>query len=61
MTITIQDITRPEANSLMEQLSGETLENFKLGFHDEKNNIVMNKKPIALPEKDRSYFLSQGR
>ncbi len=57
MTIKIHDITQPEANSLIEQLSGETLENFKLGFHDEKNNIVMNKRPIALSEKDRSYFL----
>ncbi len=46
-----------EADSLMARLSDEALENFKLAFHDEKENIVMNKKPIALPKKDRSYFL----
>jgi hypothetical protein len=57
MTITIHKIAQAEANSLMEQLSGEALDNFKLGFHDEKDNIVMNIKPIALPQKDRSYFL----
>jgi len=46
-----------EANSLMEQLSDQVLDNFKLGFHDERENILMNKKPIALPQKERSYFL----
>ena len=57
MTITIHKMMQAEADSLMAKLSDEALENFKLAFHDEKENIVMNKKPIALHKKDRSYFL----
>lgn len=56
-TITTHKITQAEANSLMENLSGQALENFNLGFHDEKDNILMKRKPIALSPEDRSYYL----
>jgi hypothetical protein len=56
MAITIKKLTQEKANSLIENLSGEPLENFKLAFHDEKENLLMHKIPIALPQEDRIYY-----
>lgn len=48
--IIIKELSQESADSIMKKLSGEALENFKKGFHDEAKNILKGNDHIwALP------------
>jgi hypothetical protein len=51
-------LSQKNADNIMKELSGESIDNFKLGFHEEKENILTGKDHIwALPPDKRIYYL----
>lgn len=52
---TIKELSQKDADCIMKGLSGEPLEDFKLGFHDESKNILKGKDHVwALPLPEES-------
>jgi hypothetical protein len=55
MTLTINQLSQEEADNLMRKLF-EPLENFKIAFQSESQNIRAGR-PVALPTHERIYYL----
>lgn len=62
MDMTIRQLTRQEADSLMKALdvNGKWYQNFYEAFHGERTHVSDRDRPWALPDQERSYYLIES-